>query len=384
MKIAIIAPTEIPARRANTIQVMKMAAALSGLGHTVIVTSPAASSDPPPEDSAAIQRRYGLSCEIPIVRLAAHPRLRRYDYSLQALRRAKSWGAEMIYTRLPQAAALAAQTGLASVYELHDLPRGITAPLYLKLFVRGRGARRLVLITRILAEDLHARYRTPIEPPFTLVAPDGVDLERFAALPDAPTARRELAQRIPELHPNAFTAGYTGHLYAGRGGELLAELARRLPEIQFLVAGGEPPDVERLQAHAQALGLKNFFLTGFIPNADLPLYQAACEALLAPYDRQVSASSGGDIARYLSPMKLFEYLACGRALICSDLPPLREAISTEQALLAAPGDANAWEAALRRLQTDPALTARLGQAARTAAAGFSWERRAARIFSFEG
>jgi hypothetical protein len=51
-----------------------------------------------------------------------------------------------------------------------------------------------------------------------------------------------------------------------------------------------------LQAQADRR-LSNFFLTGFVPNADLPAYQAACDALCALQPR-VAASSGGDISRY--------------------------------------------------------------------------------------
>ena len=90
----------------------------------------------------------------------------------------------------------------------------------------------------------------------------------------------------------------------------------------FLIVGGEPQDVENLRQRVRVIGLKNVILTGFVPNARLPLYQAACDVLLMPYQRQVAASSGGDIARYLSPMKLFEYMACERPIISSDLPVL--------------------------------------------------------------
>ncbi len=117
-------------------------------------------------------------------------------------------------------------------------------------------------------------------------------------------------------------------------------MAECLPEVTFLLVGGDPEDVGRLQA--QAKGLKNVILTGFIPNVDLPLYQAACDVLLMPYQRQVAASSGGDIARYLSPMKLFEYLACGRAILCSDLPVLHEVLNPENAVLLPPDDTQAW------------------------------------------
>ena len=118
-----------------------------------------------------------------------------------------------------------------------------------------------------------------------------------------------------------------------------------------------------------------------MPNADLPLYQAACDVLLMPYQRRVAASSGGDIALYLSPMKLFEYLACGRPIISSDLPVLQEVLNPQNAILVAPEDQNAWEKALRELKTSPGLGERLGGQARCDAARYTWEIRARRIFA---
>ena len=65
-------------------------------------------------------------------------------------------------------------------------------------------------------------------------------------------ARRKLAE-LGYLQPGAtlpvdgFTAGYTGHLYPGRGASLLLDLADHLPEVSFMIAGGEPQDVARLR-----------------------------------------------------------------------------------------------------------------------------------------
>jgi glycosyltransferase involved in cell wall biosynthesis len=235
------------------------------------------------------------------------------------------------------------------------------------------------VITRALADDLR-RFGAPPEGELTVIAPDGVDLERYAGLPEPMQARRLLFERLPatKLDPDRFTAGYTGHLYAGRGSELLLALAKALPEMSFIVAGGEPQDVARLQA--QAAGLDNLLLAGFVPNAELPMYQAACDVLLAPYSGRVAASSGGNIARYLSPMKLFEYLACGRAILSSDLPVLREVLNTGNAVLLPPENVDAWVQALRRLYADEAARLRLANQARRDAAGYTWERRAARIF----
>lgn len=377
MKIAIVAPTAIPARRANTVQVMKMAQALAGLGHTVRLAAPRAGQPAASANWDDLARHYGLRQRFEIVPLAASPALRRYDYGWRAAGWARRWGAELLYTRLPQAAAAASLLGMPVILEIHDFPQGRLGPLLFRVFQRGRGARRLVVITHNLAGDLADRFQTPLSPPFTLVAPDGVDLERYQDLPAPEDAR----QRLPSLTGRGFTAGYSGHLYAGRGASLLLELAGRLPAITFLLVGGEPADVARWQAEAHRRGLKNLLLTGFVSNAELPLYQAAAEVLLMPYEWRVAASSGGDIARYLSPMKLFEYLACGRAILSSDLPPLREVLSAENAVLLPPGDATAWAEALQALCQDPARREALGAAARQDAHRYTWEARAQRILT---
>ena len=389
MKIAIIAPTEIPARRANTLQVMKMAQAFLKSGHTMLMLVPKTRPGPAPQwDELA--RHYGLHQEhpFPIEWLPANQRLRRYDFSLRAVNRARRWEADLIYTRLPQAAALAAALGSGTILETHDLPQGLLGPWLFRCFLKSRSARRLVVITHALAHDLARNLGAPESPPFTIIAPDGVDLERYTDLPAPREARLRLGQANALLHPipiDNFTAGYTGHLYPGRGSALLLDLAQRLPTITFLIAGGEPQDVARLQAQANALALDNLILPGFVPNADLPLYQAACDALLMPYQEQVAASSGGDIARYLSPMKLFEYLACQRAIISSDLPVLREVLNESNALLLPPAEIDAWAETLKRLESEtagatvPVTCARLAAQARQDAAQYTWESRAVRI-----
>ncbi len=100
-------------------------------------------------------------------------------------------------------------------------------------------------------------------------------------------------------------------------------------DITFLIIGGEAGQISQLKSAVESRGLKNIYVLGFIPNAELPLYQAACDVLMMPYQGHVAASSGGDISRYLSPMKLFEYMACGRAILASDLPVLKEVLNAQ-------------------------------------------------------
>jgi glycosyltransferase involved in cell wall biosynthesis len=247
----------------------------------------------------------------------------------------------------------------------------------------------MVIITNALAKELHKQFSLPIETPFVVIAPDGVDLSRYANLPTPAKARHILAagstsadrQLTPlVISPDAFVAGYTGHLYEGRGIGLILKLAKQLPKITFLLVGGEPQAVNNLQTTIQEGKLTNVLVTGFVPNAKLPFYQAACDVLMMPYQTKVSASSGGDIARFLSPMKLFEYLACKRPILSSNLPVFREILNTNNAILLPPDDIEAWANSLQILRTKPGYRQELADQAFCDVQRYTWNKRAEKIF----
>lgn len=383
-RIVVVAPTQIPSRRANSVQVMKMAQALVVSGHEVYLLAPEMNSqrDGRARDWDSLARHYGLHARFPVEWIGVSRNMRKYDYGWRAVSQARSLEADYLYTRLPQAAALASWRGIPTIFEVHDMPQGLIGPRLFRRLLVNRRIRRIVLISEALKGDISRQFDTVLQPPRTIVAADGVDLERYRELPEPPAARRSL-NREPglSLPEGSFTAGYTGHLYAGRGTRMLLDLARRLPQISFLIAGGEPGAVEMLKAEARRRGLSNVHLTGFVPNADLPRYQAACDFLLMPYQKRVAASSGGDIARYLSPMKLFEYLACGRVILSSDLPVLREVLTLENAVFLPPEDAAAWCAAIDELCNLPEARAELSRQARRTAQNYSWDARAERLLS---
>jgi glycosyltransferase involved in cell wall biosynthesis len=224
-----------------------------------------------------------------------------------------------------------------------------------------------------MREWLSDAYQVDLEPPFALVAPMGVDLAQYHNLPDAENAREELGLN------KGFTAGYAGHLYAGRGIDMLMDLAWRNPDVHFLWAGGEPEAVEFWRSRLQKAGLQNVKLLGFVPNERLPLVQAACDVLLMPYERKISVSSGGDTAQFASPMKQFEYLASGRAIIASDLPVFREVLNEGNAVLLPPNDVAAWDQALNQLMADDSRRNSLAERAHRDAAQYDWRDRARRL-----
>jgi glycosyltransferase involved in cell wall biosynthesis len=77
-------------------------------------------------------------------------------------------------------------------------------------------------------------------------------------------------------------------------------------------------------------------------------------------------------------MKMFEYMAAGRAILSSDLPVLREILDETKAVFCPLEQTDAWESALRGLLDDPQRRQALGQNARSAVEQYSWVRRAQR------
>jgi glycosyltransferase involved in cell wall biosynthesis len=103
--------------------------------------------------------------------------------------------------------------------------------------------------------------------------------------------------------------------------------------------------------------------------------------VLAPFQRRITIAGEGDIANWTSPLKVFEYMAAGKAILCSDLPVLREVMRDgDNCLLLPPDDVDAWSAALERLRDDGDLRARLGKNARLDfLEHYTWKARASRV-----
>jgi glycosyltransferase involved in cell wall biosynthesis len=365
MKIVAIAGSQIPSDTANSLQVMKACQALVQLGHDLTLLVPAN----PKSEIVNLKSHYGLQTDFPIEWLAA-PDRRLFPW--QALRRARALRPDLTYSWMVQSAVFSLLFGLPAVFEIHIQPTGALGPAWHRAFAALRGRRRLASISQALVDLLERDFRFRLPPQDVVIAPNGVDLERFAALPPAPEPARQTLNLPP-----APTVMCTGHLYAGRGADLFLALAKELPQAHFVWIGGRPADVEAWKSRAQS---GNVTFTGFIPNQDLPLYQSAADILLMPYSRSIMGSSGtADSASVASPMKMFEYMAAGRAIVTADLPVIREVLSEKNAVFCEPVDVDDWKLGIGELLTDESRRLALGRQARQDVQDYTWSARAGRI-----
>jgi len=367
MKIALITNSRIPSLTANSIQAMKVCQALAQLGHDIRLFAPRETAPVPWEDLAS---HYGLSTPFDVDWLPSLPALKRYDFTLHSIMAARDFKADMVYTWLLNPAVAALWLDWPVVLEIHAEVTGRVGPWLMRRFWRSSTQKRMLVTTRPLREAVETVAGLAFPEEAVQIAPNGVDLSQYESLPNASEARRQLGLE------DKLTVGFSGHIYPGRGADLLFALSKRMPDVNFLWVGGKPEDVEYWRGQLADAGASNVTMTGFVENSRLPLYQSAADMLLMPYGRSISASSGQDIAEVINPMKMFDYMAAGRAIVSADLPVIHEVLNENNAIFCEPGNADMWESTLRKLLADEPRRLALGTQARKDVAGYTWEARA--------
>jgi len=377
MKIAVITNSRIPSLTANSIQAMKVTQALMQLGHEVCIFGPRETGE---VSSEMLLTHYGLRLAPRLELLPSEGYLKRFDFIFHAQRAAKRFGADLIYTWLPQSAVVGLWSGYPVVLEMHGDVSGTMGAWWMCQFWKANGNKVMTVTTSALRNALERSTNMQFKNESLLIAPNGVELEKYVELPNPAEARRQL--NLPE----AQTVGFTGHIYPGRGADLLFELAGQMPQVNFLWVGGTPDLVEFWRSKLTSAKMTNVTMTGFVNHERIPLYQAAADILLMPYSRSISASSGQDIAEVINPMKMFEYMASGRAIVSADLTSIREVLNEGNAVLCEPVDeghralgVGLWKAAIESLLADESRRRELGEQARKDVEHFTWVKRAENI-----
>jgi glycosyltransferase involved in cell wall biosynthesis len=366
MKIAVITNSRIPSLTANSIQAMKVTQALMQLGHEVRMLAPAETERVTQE---SLLMHYGLRLAPRLELLPSNEHLKRLDFLLHARRAAKQFHADLIYTWLPQSAVLGLWSGYPVVLEMHADVAGKMGAWWLRRFWKARGQKVMTATTQALKNVLERSTGSSFPNESVLIAPNGVELEKYEGLPGSQEARRQLNL------PQDPTVGFTGHIYPGRGADLLFELAKQMPDVKFLWVGGTPDLVAFWRGKLHEEKMENVTMTGFVPHERIPLYQAASDILLMPYSHSIEASSGQDIAEVINPMKMFEYMAAGRAIVCADLNVIREVLNEGNAEFCEPGDVGKWKDEVEALLLNESRRHELGQKARKDVEQFGWIQR---------
>lgn len=356
MKIAYLSFSRIPSRKANAVQVMRMCEAFARLGHQVTLFA-----RPGDEASGDVYQHYGVARNFVIV-WCRRPSIAGLGGAIYGWRVAQAVKThplpELFYGRDLYSFVAAASLGRPMVFESHVLPTGIGGRMLQQWLFARKNFKRLVVISQAL-EQGYRRLFSWLPKECLFVAPSAAAVPQSSSTENAVLAAGRLrSSSRPQV-------GYVGQLYRGKGVELILELARRMPEIDFHLVGGTDELVASWRSASQ--GMRNVQFHGHVAPAKTEQFRQAMDVLLAPYQESVLTESGSrDIAQWMSPLKIVEYMRSRKPIVASDLPAIREMLAHEvNALLVPPADADAWARAVKQLVEDAALRERLSAQAFT-------------------
>jgi glycosyltransferase involved in cell wall biosynthesis len=364
----------VPSDEANSIQVMRMCDAFAEAGCSVHLVARHASVC---REHIDLKAFYGVERDFEIKHMSfGRGYLGRHFYGIRAAQFARKRRAEFMYARCAYSALMGCYLQISTLLELHSLPapQSKLATKVLPRLFRHRRLRSIVCISGALKQDLLDQYQYRAKDVHIL--PDGASIaseddQHSSVLPKS-------------LDENRPIIGYLGSMYPGKGMEIVVQLARRLPEQQFVVVGGEENTLATWKQKAE--DLDNLHFIGRVAPSIAKQYCKKFTIALVPNQPSVSGVNGTDIGRWTSPLKVFEYMSQGRPIIASRLPVLEEVLKDrENCLLCEASDVDSWASSIKTLVSDPPLAKSLGAHAKADfESNFSWGIRARRALELVG
>jgi len=392
-KLIYIANARLPTEKAHGYQICKMCEAFAQNSLEVLLLHPSRHQPNSRLQTASVFNYYGIAPAFKIETLPNWDVVRLDQFIPEKaftplfFTHAFLWGfyaawvaskkkADLYYTRDITVAFWLVRLGLPTVYEAHAVPKRVQRQL-LGGLIRQKALQRVVVLTSFIKKEL---VDMGFSAEKTIVQPDAVDLSLFADLPDKQRCRKRL--RLPLDRPIIGYIGRFRTMEMEKGIPQLVEAMADLPPIEgkepLLLCVGGPMDAvpayleiaRRFQVpeHRLQFGdrVQNYHVSYWISTFDLAV-------AFYPHTEHY--------AYFMSPLKLFEYMASGVPIIASDLPAIREILRHgENAWLVPPGDPQLLAAGINQLLGDRTLAQQLAQQAREDVQSLTWLKRAKPIW----
>ncbi|MHA7221491.1 glycosyltransferase [Arthrobacter sp. RHLT1-20] len=249
--------------------------------------------------------------------------------------------------------------GLWEITQLSNNPQwGETDRFKLAVGLETLVAKESDLVLAITSQVRDELVRRGVDPSSISLMPNSVDTDTFAPMPVFEPLRRKLG-----LADTTTVVGYAGSLVAYEGLEDLLDAAKIILDEGLdvtLVIVGDGVQLPELKRRAVELGIaESVKFTGRVPAGEIPDYVSLFDIMPCPRRRL-------PVTEMVSPLKPLEAMAGAKALILSDLAPLRDLAGPGQAraLLSEAGNPGSLAAAITVLAQDPERRASMGKRAR--------------------
>ena len=363
MKIAYVTDTIFPTETANGIQSVRMCEAFSNLGHDVTFYCCGIKKTFSYDhflSSYGITNPFTVTLVNPI-----KGRFRSYRFVAKVWLLIKKKQPDIIFTRHLLTAFVTAILGKKVFYEIHKSPAidGVLSRIIFRLLLGSKNLQRLIVISQALKKEVETNLKVTSDKIF--IAHDGAKIT-------------EVTNVLLQSDNQKINIGYLGSPFVGKGSKMTALLAQRHPECTFHIVGSCLEEVQKQLSFPLS---SNIFCYGRVPPGDTYSYLTKMDILIAPFEDQVFDISGREISCWMSPLKIFEYMAANRPIIATNHKVLCEVLTDrENALLCEPENLEQWSKALNLLVEDSSLRQKLAEKAyQQYLDHYTWEVRAKQI-----
>jgi glycosyltransferase involved in cell wall biosynthesis len=382
MRVAYSCHDSFPSPDTNTQQIFWTVFEVSRLGVDIDLIVPSPDPAPPALASHTIAAYYGAAPDTVPSGLAIRP----VAWRRPAQTLAKGWfdwrsgprlsghSYDLVWTRDPLAALSCVRRGIPTVFETYrpDFARAARFAPWRQVALDPRALRGVIAHSRLAAD---AFVEAGVARNRCLVAHNGFAPHLMQPELSSGEARRRLG--LPENGPLVV---YAGHVGPYKGTAALVRIAAAVPEARLAIVGIDPASAEKawIEALARDASARNLVLIPRVSSKEVSAYLYAADCLIVP-------PTGAPLrdGRTVLPMKIFTYLAAGRAVLAPRLPDIEEVVADgETACLVSPDQLDEAASTLKRLLADSAYRARLARNAKAAAENYTWEARARRLLGF--
>lgn len=346
MRIAYLSSSIIPSQKANSIQVVKMCNAFSESGHEVTLFC-RLSKQHKDFNINDLKKYYGIKNDIELCRVSASncSLLGGLEYAFKVYKSLNDLNInpDILYGRNLYSLIACHKLNIPIIYESHAAPTPGKRKILESYLFSGPQFKLLVVINKYLYDFYINNFNIfKNNPQKIILAPDGADLpETFTE-----TQKINSCDKTPII-------GYAGSLYPGKGIETIIKIVKVMPEYNFSIAGGTDSQIKTFKENYE---LNNINFEGFIPHSLIPEFLSKCDVLLAPYSDKVYCEDNKktNISDWMSPLKIFEYMASQKPIIASNLPAIREILEDNKtSLLIDPDDISSWKKSIVKILCKP-------------------------------
>lgn len=365
MKILYLSKSIIPSRSANSVHVMKMCQAFSNNGHSVVLLAPNIKKKYE-KGVKDIYEYYGVKKNF-IIKKMWHPNFKGgalfYAFSI-FIYLIINRSFDLIYGRFLHGCYLATLLNQKTIFETHEILFNEKNQRYFffNLLIKSNYFKKLIVISQAL-KNIYLKKKF-LKKSMIQVAHDGADQVK----------NLNLKIKLSGID-RKLKVGYIGHLYKGRGIEIILECAKQINDMTFHIIGGLEEDIKYWKNISKKLNISNLYFYGFVSPKETEKYRNSLDIFLAPYSNQVTLQGKGDTSKFMSPLKIFEYMSHKKPIIASDLPVIREVLNEKNSILVEHDNINLWISSLQKLKNIK-LRKKIANQALIDFTNYTWKNRA--------